>query len=683
VATVASDPLRYFRIEARELCDAMARGLTELEQAGPSSEVVLRLLRLAHTLKGAARVVRQLELADLSHRIEELLAAERDGTRPLGATGTRELFGLVDRMSEAVAGLAPAPGAEPAPGRPTPEDAFRTVRVEVEEMEDLLRALTETRVQLSSLRREVATLRGLASSAAVLAGRLGSRRRRPSGPQAEERALAGDLQAGLDRLVQAFEGGFGRVDQELTDVRDSADRVRLVPTLTLHAPLARVARDAAQTLDRSVDFAFDGGAVRLDAHVLGPLRAALSHLVRNAIAHGLENAAERRGLGKPPTGSVRVSVRRQRERVVFACRDDGRGIDVEAVRRGLVARGAVGHAEAASLTRDALFERLLGAQLTTAAVTTQLSGRGVGLDVVRETAARLQGSVTIQSEAALGTNVELSIPMALAAVRALLVESDGERLAIPLDAVQETVRFGPADFRRSERGDSVVREGKVLPFVPLARALRRPAPVDRAAWSAVVLAVGGRGAAIGVDRLRGALDVIVRPLPAGVAADAVIAGAAIDFEGNPELVLDPTALVSLAEDADGLEAATARDTRPLLVIDDSLTTRMLEQSILESAGYRVELAVSAEEGLEKARAARYGLYIVDVEMPGMDGFEFVRLTRADPELAKVPAILVTSRHATEDLERGKSVGASAYIVKGEFDQTFLLARIRELLAGAR
>jgi two-component system chemotaxis sensor kinase CheA len=471
------------------------------------------------------------------------------------------------------------------------------------------------------------------------------------------------------------------VDQELTDARDGAERLRLVPTQTLEAPLARVAREAAHTLGKRAEFGFDGGAARLDAHVLGPLRDALSHVVRNALTHGIEEPTARVALGKPAAGSVRVTIARRRERVVVTCRDDGRGIDVEAVRRGLVARGAVTATDAAKLTREALYERLLGAQVTTAAVTTQLAGRAVGLDVVRDVVARLQGTVKIESEPGRSTSIELSIPVSLAAVRALVVESAGSRMAIPLDAVRETVRLGPTDFRRSKGGDAVARGGRIIPFVPLGRALRRPVAA-RDAWSAVVVDAGDRSAAIGVDHLRGAVDVVVRPLPAGVAADAVVAGASVDFEGNPELVLDPNALVELAQASEGLVPASRRGTLPLLVIDDSLTTRMLEQSILESAGYVVELAVSAEEGLEKARGKRYGLFIVDVEMPGMDGFEFVRQTRADPELSRVPAILVTSRNAREDHERGTRAGASAYVVKGEFDQTLLLTRIHELLEEA-
>jgi two-component system chemotaxis sensor kinase CheA len=177
----------------------------------------------------------------------------------------------------------------------------------------------------------------------------------------------------------------------------------------------------------------------------------------------------------------------------------------------------------------------------------------------------------------------------------------------------------------------------------------------------------------------GTADVVVRPLPSFVEVEAVVAGAALDAEGNPRLVLDPAGLVAaVARGAAAPEPGPRAERPPILVVDDSLTTRMLEQSILQSAGYEVELAVSAEEALEKARGRRFGLFVVDVEMPGMDGFEFVRVTRADPRLA-APAILVTSRGAPEDRRRGAEAGASAYVVKSEFDQGRLLAKIEELL----
>ncbi|MBV8780645.1 MAG: response regulator, partial [Phycisphaerae bacterium] len=200
------------------------------------------------------------------------------------------------------------------------------------------------------------------------------------------------------------------------------------------------------------------------------------------------------------------------------------------------------------------------------------------------------------------------------------------------------------------------------------------------AWSAVIVEAACGRAAIAVDRLRAAANIVVRPLPRSARSSPLVSGASLNAEGEPQLVLDPEALVARARRAQAREIESAPKKRAcVLVIDDSLTTRMLEQSILESAGYEVEVATSAEEGLEKARARQYGLFLVDVEMPGMDGFEFVTRTRADARLSKTPAILVTSRNAPEDRRRGEQAGASAYIVKGEFDQSYLLRMARELV----
>jgi two-component system chemotaxis sensor kinase CheA len=182
-----------------------------------------------------------------------------------------------------------------------------------------------------------------------------------------------------------------------------------------------------------------------------------------------------------------------------------------------------------------------------------------------------------------------------------------------------------------------------------------------------------------VEHLRSTENLVVRPLPDCTPCDRLIAGASLTAEGRPQLVLDPDHLVEYARTLRAPRKAAEAAPHPVLVIDDSLTTRMLEQSILESAGYDVDVAVCAEEGLERARQRRYALFLVDVEMPGMDGFSFIEHIRADAALKDTPAILVTSRAAPQDLERGRRVGAQGYIVKGEFDQGKLLERIRSLL----
>jgi two-component system, chemotaxis family, sensor kinase CheA len=572
---------------------------------------------------------------------------------------------------------APAPTAatlpEASPVASPAEDELRTVRIDVEEMNAVLRAVAETGVQVASLKANVAMLRRLSE----LSGTLALQSWTTPGAAARQLGLAEELKAGLGRATQALEAGLERVEQELADVREGTDRLRLVPAESLFPALGRAVRDAARALDREVELVPSGGTLRLDGHVLGPLRDALMHLVRNAVAHGIESPVERVRAGKPRAGRIELDVARRDRRVVFTCRDDGQGVDVRAVRRELVARGLATPAVAEALGEADVLERLFASGLSTTARVTQIAGRGVGLDVVREVVERLGGEVHVESEAGRGTRIELAVPVSLTSLRALVVEVSGTHAAIPLDAVRETLRLESADVNRSPAGDSVAHGGQVIPFLPLARALKHPSGAARASYSTVVIGAGGRSAAIGVDRLRGTFELVVHPLPAAIRADNVVAGASLDAEGNPELVLDALGLLEAAADA-GTGAVSAPELLPILVIDDSLTTRMLEQSILESAGYAVELAVSAEQGLEKARQKPYGLFIVDVEMPGMDGFEFVARTRADPQLGRVPAILVTSRGSPEDRERGERAGASAYIDKGEFDQNLLLANIRRL-----
>ena len=234
---------------------------------------------------------------------------------------------------------------------------------------------------------------------------------------------------------------------------------------------------------------------------------------------------------------------------------------------------------------------------------------------------------------------------------------------------------------RTAQGDTVLYEGKVIPFLPLARAISADdsSPGTARPWSAVIVEGTNGTAALGVDRLLGTMNLVLHPLPDLAPAAAVVAGASFDAKGTPQLVLDPDGLVAEAQHGitPGFQRAPARPA--ILVIDDSLTTRMLEQSILESAGYEVDIATSGEDALEKASHKRYALFLVDIEMPGIDGFAFIERARSDPTLRDIPSILVSSRASLEDHQRGQAVGAQAYIVKSEFNQGKFLERIRKLV----
>jgi two-component system chemotaxis sensor kinase CheA len=680
---MAQDLYKYFRLEARDLLDQFTKGMLELERSGGDSALIQRLLRVAHTLKGAARVVKQPEIADCAHAIEDVLSPFRESADGVARGQLDTILKQLDDIGGRIRALTPVEGAD-VPVQSKSDEGFRTVRVDVAEMDVVLAGVAETHALLNGLRAAALTLEHARHLADMLQAQVA-----PHGATGQDRQSRDDA----DRLLSMTEelrrrfGGFERslgsaidqMDSELRQLRDSAEQLRLVSAGTLFTALERTARDAARALSKQVVFEGKGGVIRLDSHVLEVVQGALMQLVRNAVAHGIELGSERRTAGKQAIGRVTVDIHRLGRRIAFECRDDGRGVDLDAVRRVAHQRGLLGPG-AKQFGAEDLIRALLRGGISTSKAITEVSGRGIGLDVVREAAERLGGEVIVRTQAGEGTTFQLIVPPSLASLDALIVEASGSAIGIPLDAVRSSLRVAAKDISRVPAGATVLYEDKVIPFISLSKALdgtRQPASRN---WTAVVVA-GARGTvAIGVDRLLDTARIVVRPLPEHTPASASVAGVSLDADGNPQLVLDPEGLVTEAHSGDTAELESTSPGRPVLVIDDSLTTRMLEQSILESAGYDVDVAQSGEEAIEIIRRKHYALFLVDVEMPGMDGFTFIERIRSDSAFQEIPAVLVTSRASPEDRQRGRDVGAQGYIIKSEFDQAELLTMISSLTA---
>lgn len=688
----AKDPYRYFRIEAAELHEQIGQGILSLEQGKDAVSTLTLLLRLAHTLKGAARVVKLPQIADHAHAIEDILTPLRDNpeavlTRPQ----VEALLGLNDQVGQELGALAaaPAPAAAPAaapapaPAAPKPVAAAR------------VEAAAGTALRPATPAAAAAP----PTSAAVAA---------PAAPAATLRPDDNDLDKLLGSVSQAYqqlgqlrrhleqqaggtkgllEDALDQMARELDQARDSAERLRLTAAARLFLPLQRAVRDAAQALGKEAVFEGIGGDVRLDGEVLALVQGALVQMARNAVAHGIEPPGERLAAGKPPQGRVTVTVQRRGRRVAFECSDDGAGLDLQALRDKAVRKGMLAPTDEVPDAKAALALLLRGG-ISTAKEINELAGRGVGVDVARDAAARLGGEITLRTTPGRGTTFSLIVPLRLAALEVMTVEVGGMVVALPMDAVRSSVRLSPQDVAVSAEGHSIAHEGQSIPFAALRDALGvatlapehahdNPAHAQRV--SALLIQSASGPAALAVDRILGTTHVTLRPAPELMPADPLVAGVSVDVAGLPQLVLDPDGLADFARASRPPVLSSGAPELPLLVIDDSLTTRMLEQSILESAGYQVHAAVSAEDGMVLARQRRYGLFLVDVEMPGMDGFTFVERTRADPELQSVPAVLITSLSTPAHKQRGKDVGASGYIVKGEFAQPEFLELVRRLV----
>lgn len=679
---MAKDPYRYFRVEARELHATLERGVLSLEKGGPDRGVVIKaLLRAAHTLKGAARVVKQSAIADAAHALEEDLGRlVSDGTD--APVPVDPLLRTLDAIRAQLATLG-APGDVAAASAPTASATAtqRAVvadaaplsllgpRIDASELDAIGLGLAETNAAIQSARQRLRA----AESAEQSLARITQQLRGAPEVRGELEALGEQLEAMHREALLALARG----ERELDEVRELSERLRLTSLSVLWPSLERAVRDAGQLLDKPVELSVRGGEHRLDSALIGKLGEPLLHLVRNAVAHGIEARAARREARKREVGTITIDVVRAGARLVLTCRDDGKGIDVTAVASSAVAQGRLDAAEAARLDLPGAIALLLEGGVTTTASPDQTSGRGLGLGIVRAALAEIGGELRVESERGAGTHVVLDVPVSIAAMNVLRVEIGGQVVGLPLESV--------AEVRQGQVGTTLLWGAQSLSIVPLAAVLGVSHGMDRKASPLVVVVRephGSAAAAVAVDRLIGVTNVVVRRLPKGAHARSTIAGAWLAAEGDPCLVVQSSQVIARVVAGDvSVEHAAAIAPPPLLVVDDSLTTRMLEQSILESAGYEVEVATSAEEALAMVRERAYGLLLVDVEMPGMDGFAFVATLRADETLRHIPAILVTSRNAPEDRQRGVAVGASAYVVKSEFDQEQLLATVRRLLAG--
>jgi two-component system chemotaxis sensor kinase CheA len=605
---------------------------------------------------------------------------EADSTwEPAGARERSDAGQQHSGLPDHKGGPAPAKSEEAAKS-PSHPDSAPAARGATADVDELLDAVGEAHARFAPLRTGGHALEQLTRAADALADQL--RVGRTAAHTDAARVVAARLAAELGALGRRITDTVEQVERELDEVRGRAERLRLVSASSIFTALHRAVRDAADAQGKRVHFEGRGGDLRLDPQVLTLANNALLHVVRNAVAHGIEPDADRFAAGKPVEGRVIVEVERRGRYVAFRCTDDGRGFDLVAVRRtaeakGLLMRGGTPPDE------QTLVELVLRGGISTSPTVTEVAGRGIGLDVARDVADQLGGEVSVRTEAGRGAVIELVLPLALMSLHGLIVEAAGTIATVPLDAVRTCVRLLPEQATAAAVTGKMAHDGVAVPFLSLARALYAGTTVPDGGGPTVAVIVGhdGEAVAVGVDRLAGTSTLVVRPLPDLAPAAPVIGGVSMDLDGNPRLVLDAQGLVAETLRLGGGGAAPAEPVRrlPILVVDDSLTTRMLERSILESAGYEVDLAASGEEGLDMARSRRYGLYLTDIDMPGIDGFTFVSETRADPELSEVPAILVSSRASAEDRQRGAAVGASAYVVKGEFNQEELLAHIRRLV----
>ncbi len=754
--------LELFRLEAESQTNVLSAGVLAIEELEKSPETIEGMMRAAHSLKGAARIVGLEPAVQVAHALEDVFVAAGKGhlrVRPDHADvllSAIDFLGSIaaaddaleagspwaDRATEIVTRLAalPAGGGLPAASRPARppvpsaapdrgsaepatetgpsgppapeptgpataaakpaeaaaarpgEPADRVVRVSAESLTRLVGLAGEALVETRQLRPFVDAVLQFRSAQVDLCDALAALDEKLEAGEVATVAAAATVSsirqradaglAALARHVEDFES-FARRNEDLSNrlhheviasrMRPLADGIRGFP---------RLARDLARTLGKQVRFEVVGDQTGVDRDILDKLEAPLSHLIRNAIDHGLEPPEERTAAGKPPAGTIRLEARHRAGMLHITLTDDGRGIDVAELRKRAVGRGLVAAAVADQLGELELLEFLFLPGFSTKERVTEISGRGVGLDVVQSMVKAVGGSVRVATRPGSQTVFTLQLPITMSVIRALLVAIAGEPYAFPLTRIDHILHVPQDRIRTVEGRQYFDHEGVAVGLVLAAQILELAGQPPADPLPVVVISDRGQQFGMIVDAFLGERDLEVRPLDARLGKVADISSASLLENGDPVLIVDVEDLVRSIDNVLAgrrlsrveVEKLTeeARPRKRILVVDDSITVRELERQLLQSRGYAVDVAVDGMDGWNAIRGTPYDLIVTDVDMPRMDGIGLVSLVKSDPARREIPVVIVSYKDREEDRLRGLDAGANRYLTKSSFhDETFV------------
>ena len=730
----AKDPflLGLFREEMETHSAILTDGLLALERGKqiPDAKLIEPLMRAAHSLKGAARVVDLPEISRVAHRMEDIFIAMGDGK--LGATSDLidQLLGALDFMVS----LALVPDAEIdewLEGHVERTESWEAslaawLAITGGEGESVVQIHQDTEVAASEETRSLGDARTTESEASikisaenlsqmlaysadlllearrldVLAreNRLDTRRLLAVGAsrgsaqdtaasQALRRALVDEgrrMEAHDEELLQ-LSSRFNFLSERLHNL---VLRGRLRPFSEGVQGFPRMIRDLARELGKEVQFTILGAATLIDRDILHQLDAPLNHLLRNAIDHGIESPEKRTLAGKPSIGQITLEARHLNGRLLIVLSDDGDGIDVAALREKILARGLVTPEMSDQLTDQEVYAFLFLPGITTSAEVSQISGRGVGLDVVQTMIHGCGGAIRVTSDAGFGTRFEFQLPVTRSVIRCLRVEVEGHAYALPLSRIDRAERVLTEHVEEAE-GVAFLRGDHGLVRIFEARTIIGETSRTMAAADRAIVRIGadGKHYAFEVDQFMGELDLVIRPLDVRLGKVTHFSSVSIDREGRPILIMDVDDLIRTFDrmvnkvvlHEPSTDEAVAGMAPRILVVDDSLTVREVERKLLESAGYVVETAVDGVDGWNQIQSGRFALVVTDVDMPRMNGIDLVTKIKADPRFLALPTIIVSYKDREEDRLLGINAGADYYLTKGSFQDQGLMDAVRSLV----
>lgn len=694
------------RREVGEALDDLLALTDRFSQGAVTSEQLIReAFRIFHNTKGALRLGgfpaperiahaaedhlaelrehKQAPVPELIDVLEQALSAcvyavDAEGDHPeleltlerLKALSVRNAAVPVSKVRKAVIRDTPTQ-QEPASGPDSSLNTREAIRIDAARLDQLMNLGSEYLAQHARLRRQRDELRAYSDRVSGLL------RREP-----QLRDQLGSFALDFESFVRTEEREHRRTTQLTADFDRAMREVRMQPASGVVPQLRRIVTEASRDLGKKAHLEVDFGEVELDREVLDALREPLMHLLRNAVDHGLEEPEERSKNGKSERGEVRVSARVAGANVEISVSDDGRGVNLSEVRRKAHEKGTFGDIDA--LSEAQLIDAVLFAPgFSTAAQVTNLSGRGVGLDVVRSRVTQLGGQVLVDRNEHAGMTFTLSVPASVVSLRGLSVTAEGAAFVLPSSHVVRTLRVRAHEVGSAE-GVTTIRtaQGEPLRLRWLSSEMGMRRSDDPAVLQVVIVSEGSHQLGLVVDEVQGDTTYVIKRFPWNVERAQGVIGATHQGNATLALVLDMTHLFrsqSGRTEEHRVKVAQRRVKRKILVADDSLTSRTLERNILTGAGYEVRVVEDGQQALDVLESEDFDLLVSDVQMPNIDGLELTRRVRGHVRASRLPIILVTSLDRPEDVQAGGEAGADEYIVKGQFDQDTLLRAVSRLL----
>ncbi|WP_416364281.1 hybrid sensor histidine kinase/response regulator [Pseudomonas sp. NFX183] len=747
--------LELFSLEADAQTQVLSAGLLALERNPTQADQLEACMRAAHSLKGAARIVGVDAGVSVAHVMEDCLVSAQEsrlylqpehidallqGTdllmriatpgNDVGPADIQAYVALMERLldpSQPTANIAPPPPAQSAPAPiieeppPEPEPAppvtsepprqnkrmteggERVLRVTAERLNSLLDLSSKSLVETQRLKPYLASMQRLkriqSNSARALDTLDGQLKALDLNLEAQEaladtRRLLSEAQALLaEKTAELDEFGW-QAGQRAQVLYDTALACRMRPFADVLAGQVRMVRDLGRSLGKQVRLEIEGEKTQVDRDVLEKLEAPLTHLLRNAVDHGIEMPEQRMLAGKPAEGLIRLRASHQAGLLVLELSDDGNGVDLERLRGTIVDRHLSPLETAQRLSEEELLTFLFLPGFSLRDKVTEVSGRGVGLDAVQHMVRQLRGAVVLEQTAGRGSRFHLEVPLTLSVVRSLVVEVGEEAYAFPLAHIERMCDLAPDDIVQLEGRQHFWHEGRHVGLVAASQLLQRP-PGQSNEETLKVVVIRERDAVYGiaVERFIGERTLVVLPLDDRLGKVQDISAGALLDDGSVVLIVDVEDMLRsvdkllntgrLERIARRSQQATEAPRKRVLVVDDSLTVRELQRKLLLNRGYEVAVAVDGMDGWNALRSEDFDLLITDIDMPRMDGIELVTLLRRDSRLQSLPVMVVSYKDREEDRRRGLDAGADYYLAKASFHDDALLDAVMELIGGAR